>query len=64
MKTKVFQGITWELPDWANFITQDRYGSIMIWEKEPQLRHNVYVANCRWDLLCGVGAPTLMEVVE
>ena len=63
-KTVRFQGITWEVPDWAHWITQDCYGSIMIWESEPRQVHNVFKANCRWDLLCGVGAPALKVAID
>lgn len=42
MKTVNFLGQDWEVPDWANYITQDRFGDIDDWENFPSLSGRDY----------------------
>lgn len=36
MKKVEFQGVTFEVPNWARWIAQDADGSVYVYEKEPK----------------------------
>lgn len=36
MKTVNFLGQDWEVPEWAEWITQDSDGGVFVWEHQPK----------------------------
>lgn len=60
----LFQGMQMEVPDWVHFITQDRHGTIKVWELEPKLIGNAWMApSSRYDIICNASAPALLVAV-
>lgn len=51
MKKIDFVGKTWEVPDWANFITQDSCnGNVCVWEKVPRQFSNDFFIHSQDDV--------------
>lgn len=49
MKTVEFNGVKFEVPDWAKYITLDDYGYVEVWDNPAYKNHDIY---------CPVHAPT------
>lgn len=59
-KQTVFQGMEMEVPDWVNFITQDKHGTIKAWDREPRLVGREWVGFGNYDIICQASAPALL----
>lgn len=63
MKTVNFQGIDYQVPDWARWIAQDANGTIKVFQAKPTQIGPIYGSLSLSQVLSGPGAPmVLMEV--
>lgn len=64
MKTVQFQGINYEVPDWARYIAQDGHATITVHEAEPLRAGSSWLGvRGRWDVIGGCGAPMVVEAI-
>ena len=63
MKNVTFQGLQLDAPDWVHYITQDKHGTIKMWEREPVLRGREWVGFGNYDIVCQASAPALLVAV-
>lgn len=64
-KQVVFQGISYDVPDWARYIAQDGHATITVHENPPtRFATQWHALQGRWDVLSGCGAPMVCVEVS
>lgn len=63
-KTVHFQGINYQVPDWARWIAQDANGTIKVFGSEPKKLGEAYVSLGANLVICQVGAPMVLERIK
>lgn len=63
MKIIEFQGISYEVPDWAKWIAQDGLGAIRVYSSQPSQCGNGWVSVGAVRVVGGARAPMVLEAI-
>lgn len=63
MKTVNFLGQDWDEPEWAEWITVDKFGNVEVWQNTPRDQQGVYVASHGEWLHVGVAEAKIIQKI-